>query len=545
MRPMGGVEDWFLTADERGQPATELDRRHDRRRGVDQGNAGDGAGRRRGGTSPEVVRGACRSGAGDWCQVTDWRGDGDELLGGPGTEIGTVLADARARAACTSAGCCGARTRRSALRRGARTSQFSRAVNEAGGEVLLDQRVRRGGSHHQKLVVVRTARATGRRTSRSSAASTCATVATTTPRHHGDPQAIELDDALRRAPAVARHAAGGARPRRRRPRVHVPRAVGGPTPARSPQPACRARVAPVAASQRIRTPLPPSADRPGAARPARGAGAAHLPAQRRAVPVRARRASAASPARTSRRSRRARRSIYLEDQYLWSLAATEALADALAREPELRCRGRDPALPRSATGASPVAPSRIGASSVLERPDARRRRPGRGLRPRERRGHADLRARQGVHRRRRVDGGGLRQPQPAFVDPRLGAVVRRARRRPRRARAARSRPASATVRACSRARRGCGCGASTSGADPDDVGDLVDPERGFDALLASAPRSTPGTTAVGSVLDRQVMCASTNPTASRSGTNGGRTRVGVVVNDPDGRSLRHRRTDHY
>ncbi len=31
---------------------------------------------------------------------------------------------------------------------------FSKAINEAGGQVLLDHRVRRGGSHHQKLIVV-------------------------------------------------------------------------------------------------------------------------------------------------------------------------------------------------------------------------------------------------------------------------------------------------------------------------------------------------------------------------------------------------------
>ena len=51
-------------------------------------------------------------------------------------------------------------------------------VNEAGGEVLLDQRVRRAGSHHQKIG----RRAGGRSgTWRSPGASTCATPAATTP----------------------------------------------------------------------------------------------------------------------------------------------------------------------------------------------------------------------------------------------------------------------------------------------------------------------------------------------------------------------------
>ena len=36
----------------------------------------------------------------------------------------------------------------------AKNLAFSRAINQAGGQVLLDHRVRRLGSHHQKLVVV-------------------------------------------------------------------------------------------------------------------------------------------------------------------------------------------------------------------------------------------------------------------------------------------------------------------------------------------------------------------------------------------------------
>ncbi len=31
--------------------------------------------------------------AGDWVSFTDWQGDPDELLDGPGTEVGEVLAD--------------------------------------------------------------------------------------------------------------------------------------------------------------------------------------------------------------------------------------------------------------------------------------------------------------------------------------------------------------------------------------------------------------------------------------------------------------------
>ncbi len=54
-------------------------------------------------------------------------------------------------------------------------------------------------------------------------------------------------------------------------------------------------------------------------------------------------------------------------------------------------------------------------------------RPGRGLRHREPRGHADLRARQDLHRRRHLGDHRLRQLQPPLLDPRLRAVGGRGR----------------------------------------------------------------------------------------------------------------------
>ncbi|MDX6222716.1 MAG: hypothetical protein QOD91_1770 [Frankiales bacterium] len=83
-----------------------------------------------------------------------FRVDGDELLAGPGTSVTDVV--------------------RSAIRRGVdvrglvwrsqpdelqqseqENAEFVRTLQEAGGDLLLDPRTRRGGSHHQKLVVVR------------------------------------------------------------------------------------------------------------------------------------------------------------------------------------------------------------------------------------------------------------------------------------------------------------------------------------------------------------------------------------------------------
>ena len=96
----------------------------------------------------------CESRPGDWVYFTDWQGDPDELLDGPGTEIGAVLADAGgARRPCARA-LVALPPELMNFGEG-KNLAFSRAVNEAGGEVLLDHRVRRGGSHHQKLFVVR------------------------------------------------------------------------------------------------------------------------------------------------------------------------------------------------------------------------------------------------------------------------------------------------------------------------------------------------------------------------------------------------------
>ena len=92
--------------------------------------------------------------SGDLVLFTDWRGDADERLGGvEGTELGTVFVELLER---------GVDVRGRVWRSHPDAAHLSEeealhlaeAVNEAGGEVLLDERVRRAGSHHQKLVLV-------------------------------------------------------------------------------------------------------------------------------------------------------------------------------------------------------------------------------------------------------------------------------------------------------------------------------------------------------------------------------------------------------
>ena len=147
------VEEWFLSAAERGNPATELDRRHP-----------DGLAWSAGNDVEPLVHGAsyfpllCRSvramNRGDLLLFTDWRGDPDQLLDGPDTEVGRVFSEAAARGVTVKG-----LVWRSHLDRFAFSEQENRHLGEeieaAGGECLLDQRVRPGGSHHQKFIVLR------------------------------------------------------------------------------------------------------------------------------------------------------------------------------------------------------------------------------------------------------------------------------------------------------------------------------------------------------------------------------------------------------
>jgi phosphatidylserine/phosphatidylglycerophosphate/cardiolipin synthase-like enzyme len=154
--PASALQDWFLTAAERGNAFTGVDRRH------------PGSAWTTGNHVETLVHGATyfrrlleaitELGAGDQLFFTDWRSDPDQRLGeGPETAIGRVLSAAARRGVRVK----GLLWRSHADRLGFSAKEnrhLGAIVNEAGGEVLLDQRVRLGGSHHQKLVVIRHAK---------------------------------------------------------------------------------------------------------------------------------------------------------------------------------------------------------------------------------------------------------------------------------------------------------------------------------------------------------------------------------------------------
>jgi phosphatidylserine/phosphatidylglycerophosphate/cardiolipin synthase-like enzyme len=149
-----GEDDWFLTPAERGNDFTALDRRRADRSAWSTGNRVEtlvhGATYFR--RLLEAIRGL---GPGDRLYFTDWRGDPDQRLSNdPDSEIGTVLAEAARRGVMVK----GLLWRSHLDRLGFSAKEnrdLGQQVNAAGGEVLLDQRVRLGGSHHQKLVVIR------------------------------------------------------------------------------------------------------------------------------------------------------------------------------------------------------------------------------------------------------------------------------------------------------------------------------------------------------------------------------------------------------
>jgi phosphatidylserine/phosphatidylglycerophosphate/cardiolipin synthase-like enzyme len=144
---------WFLSAAERGNARTVLDRRHP-----------DGIAWSTGNRVRPLVHGAVyfrelflavqAMGPGDLLLFTVWRGDRDQRLDGPGSELGAVFAAAAARGVDVRGLVWRSHADRFQFNAGG-NRELSEVIRAAGGQCLLDMRVRRLGSHHQKLVVLR------------------------------------------------------------------------------------------------------------------------------------------------------------------------------------------------------------------------------------------------------------------------------------------------------------------------------------------------------------------------------------------------------
>lgn len=350
---------WFLSAAERGNPDATIDRL------PEPGSWSSEC------LARPIVHGAdyfrrlhdelCTLVAGDRVYFTDWCGDADEQLLPTGARIGEVLCDLLHE---------GVEVRGLLWRSHSERLSFNveenqrlgRRLNDAGGQVLLDQRVRMFASHHQKLFVVQR---------KGEPASDVAFVGgidlchgrRDDARHEGDPQpaapmdrrygprAPWHDAALElRGPIVGDllrsfverwddpHPLDRRTPHRMliQRRAHMPRHTSQ-LPEAFPDP-------PPAGGHAVQVLRTYGAKHPGypfAPHGERSVGRAY----RKAFSL-------------------ARSLIYVEDQYLWSELVAEGLCEALRRSPELRVIAVVPRYP-DADGPVTGPPNRLGQIAAM------------------------------------------------------------------------------------------------------------------------------------------------------------------------------------
>lgn len=335
------VADWFLSAAERGNPATDIDRRHPDGLAWTSGNLLRALphGRAYFSALLAVLR---DTDAGDTVMFTDWRGDPDERLDGPGTEIATVLGDA-ARRGVVIKGLVWRSHNDNLQFSAAPNRELVDAIQAAGGDCLLDMRVKVGGSHHQKLFVVRHNERTERDVAYVGGIDLCHGRGDDA-EHLGDPQAIAMAPAYGdrppwhdvqlevRGPAVAdvetvfRERWNDPASLSRNP-LHIARDLVE-----------RRKMDPDRLPRRMPDPDPdPTADTtPSADGVGHDVQILRTYPRLRGTPYPFAPKGERSVARGYMKAlRRARRLIYIEDQYLWSQAVIRPFAQALRSNPDL------------------------------------------------------------------------------------------------------------------------------------------------------------------------------------------------------------------
>jgi phosphatidylserine/phosphatidylglycerophosphate/cardiolipin synthase-like enzyme len=299
----------------------------------------------------EVVE---RTAAGDQILLTDWRGDGDQLLRDGGPTVAELFGAAARRGVQVRALLWRSHSDHASFS-AQQNAQLDLELNRAGGCALLDERVRRGGSHHQKLVVIRHRDRSVDDVAFVGGIDLCHSRRDDA-QHQGDAQRQPMDqryggrppwhDAMLevRGPAIADlH------------RTFVER-WNDPTPLdhRNPYRRWRQRRS---GMPRHAAPLPPPSTPPPAG--------SH---QLQVLRTYARKHPAYPFAPQGERGiarayehafQRARRLVYIEDQYLWSEVVARTLADALRRTPTLHVIAVVPRFP-DADGRLSGPPNRLG-----------------------------------------------------------------------------------------------------------------------------------------------------------------------------------------
>ncbi|HYP44043.1 MAG TPA: phospholipase D-like domain-containing protein [Propionibacteriaceae bacterium] len=355
--------DWLLTKTERANPQSGLDAQH----------PGDDAWSRGNHVRP-LVHGAAyfaelrervdETRSGDLIYFTDWRGDPDELLtDDPASSVEEVLAAADER---------GVDVRgliwRSHWDKLSFSSEENRLLGEQlqrrGAEALLDMRVRTGGSHHQKLVVIRFRGRPERDVAYVGGIDLCHSRRDDA-RHQGDPQAQSMAEVYGEHPAWH----------------DVQAAISGPA-VYDVETVFRERwLDPTALSRNpvffvhdklSGTDLSPDPLPEQAPPPEPVPGGSHLVQLLRTYPNLRHgrdypfaRGGERSVARGySKALARAGRLVYFEDQYLWSADVAKAFVETLQSSPELRVIAVLPHLPDQSAPLSRI-PQQYGRLEAL------------------------------------------------------------------------------------------------------------------------------------------------------------------------------------
>ncbi|WNV76115.1 phospholipase D-like domain-containing protein [Geodermatophilus sp. DSM 44513] len=350
---MDDAERWLLTAEERGNPASDLP-------AYTEGNHAE-----------PLVHGVTYFDRlvecvqvldeGDHLFFTDWRGDPDEELRPGGPTVAQLFTEAVRR---------GVTVRGLVWRSHTDWMSFSKEANRAldaevedgGGMVILDQRVRRGGSHHQKLVVLRHDQDATRDVAFVGGIDLCHSRRDDAD-HGGDPQAVPM--AAEYGPTPPWH---DVQLEIRGPAVGVLDTVfrerwDDPTSPDSHNPLAWVRDR-IRGADLVAEPLPPQLPAPPPAGP-------HLVQSLRTYPALrpgydfAPRGERSVARGYSKAITRARRLVYLEDQYMWSGEVARLFAEALRDNPDLHLVVVVPRVPDQ-EGTFAVTPQYVGRWQAIE-----------------------------------------------------------------------------------------------------------------------------------------------------------------------------------
>jgi phosphatidylserine/phosphatidylglycerophosphate/cardiolipin synthase-like enzyme len=281
--------------------------------------------------------------SGDRIFFTDWRGDADERMAEDGPTIGEVLGAAGRRGVEVRALLW--RSHPGSLN-SEENNHLGTIINRTGGEALLDERVRRGGSHHQKLLVVRRKGRPEEDVAFVGGIDLCHGRRDDA-EHAGDPQPCPLDERYGATPPWHDAMAEIRGPAVADVLDTFAERWDDPTPLdhRNPYRAVTHRLA---GMPRHPEQLPERWDPPPEAGPHQVQILRTYPAKRPAYPF-APEGERSIARAYARAFGRARRLIYLEDQYFWSDLVAASLAAALRREPELRVLAVVPRYPEMDT----------------------------------------------------------------------------------------------------------------------------------------------------------------------------------------------------